>query len=146
MKETVIIPDTKKYRSQLQEDYNSNKKVSLRRAFQCFRGMISSSRKTRDLLLEVAVSPDPKGPYKTWELELTFFHVVLKIGRLMFGKQFKGFVACHQIGTFTTYSVTIDGCEFWFDEFELAVASLYGGRAAFLNIDSAPIKQLEFIT
>ena len=84
---------------------------------------IFRQQKAKDVLLECKLKHRAKGS-KTWELELSLFHVMFQVGRLVVGKPFYGFIACHKNGAFVTYAVNIAGRECWFDRLENALRAL----------------------
>lgn len=112
--------------------FSSNSKsicVDAEKTCTFLRQYIKDRKRSKNVLLDCAVSPHPRGLNKLWEIELSFFQVKLRLGRLMVGTPVSGFFACHQQRDFTTYSINIGGREFWFDQYDLALAALSKGVA-----------------
>ena len=91
-------------------------------ALRKFARFIKKTLGSQDILLECRPAQKTRGN-KVWEIELLLFHRYFRVGQYLIGTKLKGFVACHKTGTFTTYCVSIEDREFWFDQFELALCS-----------------------
>lgn len=102
--------------------------VSVSKAYGFFRDLRDRGF-SKDILLDCKIASNPRGANKQWEIELSFFHCMFRFGRYVVGVPFRGYFACHKTGSFVTYSVAIEGQELWFDEYELAVASLTKGES-----------------
>lgn len=100
------------------------RKVSPETLYRFFRRRINRELRSRAILLDCRISAKPRGYNKLWEIELSLFHLKYSVGNVTVGFPFHGYLACHRQAGFTTYSINIDGQEFWFDKCELALASL----------------------
>ena len=84
---------------------------------------VKTQQESSRILLD-AQAIQPKGNNKAWEIEVTLFDVTGKEGDWVKGSPVTGYLACHNQGNFTTFSVHLDGRDTWFDKCERALASL----------------------
>lgn len=79
---------------------------------------INSEVRTKDILCSVRIEHHPKGN-KQWEIEL-----LLQDCRSSTVTFSKGYFACHLSKDFLTFSLTLDGREYWFDRYQAALEFL----------------------
>ena len=79
---------------------------------------INSKVRTKDILCSVRIEQHPKGN-KQWEIEL-----LLQDCRSSSVTFSKGYLACHLSKDFLTFSITLDGREYWFDRYQAALEFL----------------------
>ena len=97
--------------------------VPVEDAIESFQELIRKTRSSNEVFLDALILPNPAGN-KLWEIEVKILHVTSRLRDKVVAKPVCGYFACHRRGTFTTYSVVISGKERWFDNFDLAFASL----------------------
>ncbi len=105
--------------------YTSTEEVSVFDVHRRLRELVHTQGYSQEILLDAQILPIPRNnSNKTWEIELTLFHVTDRVGDWPRGKPYQGFFSCHKTGSFTTYSISIGGRELWFDQHENAISSL----------------------
>lgn len=86
--------------------------------FENLQGCINEKVRTKDVLCELRIKENPTGN-KQWEIELLLVNPCS-----IKEESKKGFFACHQSNGFTTYSITLNGQEYWFDRYQAALEFL----------------------
>ena len=114
---------------------NISKRISVLKAFNIIKNNKQSKLNRRDVLLDCKREPSPRGITKQWEIRLRFFHVLFAFAGFMLGKPLSGTFTCHKTGDFVTYCISIQGQDYWFDQYELALDAL-SNDALFVEFDT----------
>lgn len=95
--------------------------IPLNDAMNWFEGKFRNSELERVLGMRISASFNGN---KQWEIGISVLRIVFRIGKMCIGKKYECSLACYRRQGFTTFCSSVEGCELWFDCFELATASI----------------------